>query len=125
VSSSWGRFGEGPSACKRRENQQGDDALIVYSQRVIQIERNYQARLWLADLHSYSTKMALYYHYGNVTNESVPHRICQSAQYQANQKRFIAKWGHLPVRNAVQAHRHYFEHPFNNPEYSLKDCPNC
>ena len=84
---------------------------------------DYQARLWLADLHSYSTKMALYYHYGSVTQKSIPGRICQSAEYQANQKRFIAKWGHLPVPNADQAHKHYFKHPFNIPQYSLKDCP--
>src|SRR4030067_1142674 len=51
----------------------------------------------------YTPQMALYYHYGSVTNQSVPLHICQLSQYQANQKRFVAKWGHLPVQNAHQA----------------------
>lgn len=86
-------------------------------------DNDYHARLWFADMHSYTTQMALYYHYGSVTNQSVPLHICQLSQYQANQKRFVAKWGHLPVQNADQARKHYFQHPFNNPLYSLKDCP--
>jgi len=76
---------------------------------------DYSARIWTAGYLSVAFKRAPFFHFGSVTNESVPNRICTHEMFRVNQQKFYQKWGAIPEKSRDKAIHKYYKYPYNNP----------
>lgn len=59
-------------------------------------DNDFHTMLRVYDLKAIATTAAPYYHYGSITQNSVPDGLCKSPQFEKNRDIFIAKFDALP-----------------------------
>jgi GT2 family glycosyltransferase len=77
-------------------------------------DNDFHHRIKLAGMKAVTYPPALFYHYGSSTiNQSDKEKVMGAVGFENTKKYFIEKWGGVPTEIK-------FDHPFNNPTYSLK-----
>jgi hypothetical protein len=77
-------------------------------------DNDFHHRIKLSGMKAVTYPPALFYHYGSSTiNQSDKEKVMGAVGFENTKKYFIEKWGGVPTEIK-------FDHPFNNPTYSLK-----
>jgi GT2 family glycosyltransferase len=77
-------------------------------------DNDFHYRIDLTTWDAHATTKAPYYHYGSITQNSVPQGIIPGTQFEANRAYFVKKWGGLPGAET-------YRHPYNNDKLTMRD----